>query len=85
MLVPETSVYKDYPPSSGERDIRFSRQASDVQAIAIPHPIEQPPDKKFRPRILRPDTAHQKTSLALSQPVHILLPSSSPFSTGWPF
>jgi hypothetical protein len=74
MLVPEASVYKDDLTAFVKHDIRCSWQTSDVQPIPIPHPGEQPPDKKLWLGVLGSDTAHQKTSLDASQPVHILFP-----------
>jgi len=52
MLMPEAAIDEDGFLSAMEHDIGRSRKLADMQAVPIPHPIEQPPDDKLWASIL---------------------------------
>jgi hypothetical protein len=58
VLVPETSMHKNYLQSSGKNEIRLAGQTSDVQPVSVTQAIYEPPDNHFRTRVLTSDTAH---------------------------
>src|SRR5205814_6590428 len=74
--VPEATVDEDNLPSAGKHQIRLSWQGAAVYAVAIPKPIQQPPQNHFRRSVLAVYRRHAPGALFGAQDVCHFLSSS---------
>lgn len=58
MLMPETPVNKNYFLLFLKNDVRVSRKAPTMNAIAITHAMQEAPDLHFRSHVLAANAPH---------------------------
>jgi len=56
--MPEAPVHEDDGAAGGEHEVRDTGEVAPVKPIAIPKGMDQAPDSKLRPGILRANERH---------------------------
>lgn len=62
MLMPEAAMHEDDRPVLRQHDVWPARQHRVMEAVPVPHAMEQPPNRQLRPRVLPTDPRHHPAS-----------------------
>lgn len=72
VAVPEATVHEDHSHAARKNEIRFPRQMPNMQAIAVPQSVDEPPDHHLRCRILASDPRHAESTLCWREDINHL-------------
>jgi hypothetical protein len=79
MHMKKAAVYEDYFPPASEYQIRLPREIFTMQAVAIPHGVDQGADNHLRSRIPASDARHIVSPLVRGQNIrHVTFLRSHP-------